>query len=275
MLASSREQVHTTNGAPLDNDSWRRAKRKMEDKARLYSAMKRGDIDDDDNRALVDFDRKWAEKGGADGELTEQEDSEDGSDSDGEVEMVDFEDEFGRTRRGTRLEAAREAARRKRATGEASDAFTARPVQPASLIYGDAIQAAAFEPDAITAERMTELAAKRDRELTPPEAVHFDSREEIRTRGTGFFAFSRDEEERVRQMAALEKEREETERIRAEREEKVKKRREEIEERRKKIKDKAGKIFADKFLDELGAELFGGKEATDTDGEHEPGIGND
>jgi len=250
---ASHMQIHTTSTAPLDDAAWRQAKRKMEDKARFYSAMKRGDIDDDDGRALVDFDRKWADAGGENAELSAQSDSDGDGASDGVASVVDYEDEFGRTRQGTRLDAAREAARRKRATGEVADAFTARPVQPNSMIYGDTIQAAAFDLDTDTTDRMAELAAKRDKEPTPPPAVHFDATEEIRTRGTGFFAFSKDEDERKRQMEALERQRTDTERVRAE---SVRKRRQEVEERRKVIREKSGKARAERFLDDLGDDLL-------------------
>lgn len=253
---ASHMQIHTTSTAPLDDAAWRQAKRKMEDKARLYSAMKRGDIDDDDGRALIDFDRKWADAGGENAELSAQSDSDDDGASDGVASVVEYEDEFGRTRHGTRLDAAREAARRKRATGEAADVFTARPVQPSAIIYGDAIQAAAFDLDIDTADKMAELAARRDKELTPPPPVHFDAKEEVRTRGTGFFAFSRDESERTRQMEALERQRMDTERVRAGRAENVRKRRQEVEERKKVVREKAGKARAEKFLDELGGDLL-------------------
>ena len=59
--SSAFEQKHTTNGEALDSNTWERSKRKMEEKARLYAAMKRGDVEDTDERYAVDFDRKWAE----------------------------------------------------------------------------------------------------------------------------------------------------------------------------------------------------------------------
>src|ERR1700744_5626123 len=66
------EQKHSTSGGGVDDETWRRTKRRLEDKARLYAAMKRGEVEDADERYAVDFDRKWAEaqergeRGGAD-----------------------------------------------------------------------------------------------------------------------------------------------------------------------------------------------------------------
>jgi hypothetical protein len=175
--------------------------------------------------------------------------------------LVDFTDEYGRSRKGTKGEAAREERRRKLAETRPDDAdrFTARPVVPTKLIYGDTIQAHAFRPDDNTLEAMQNLAAKRDKSLTPPPEAHYDANWEIRTRGTGFFQFSADEEERKQQMENLEKERLETERKRGGQDDDVEKRKEErrkqMEERRRIIEAKRGKIKADRFLDELGVDM--------------------
>lgn len=138
------EQKHTTNGEALDSAVWARSKRKMEEKARLYAAMKRGDVEDLEEKYAVDFDRKWAENGG---EELEDVSCDDNDDDEGPEEMVEYTDEFGRTRMGTATEAAR-AERTKRGREEAvSDRFTARPNVPSNVIYGDTIQHQAFNPD--------------------------------------------------------------------------------------------------------------------------------
>ncbi|WPG99091.1 Hypothetical protein R9X50_00190000 [Acrodontium crateriforme] len=246
------EQRHTTDGGTLDRGVWERSRRKMEEKARLYAAMKRGDVEDLDEKYAVDFDRKWAEKQVGE----EDEDDDDDDDDDVEQEMVEYVDEFGRTRTGTAGEAAR--AQRIKA-GEAdmrSDRFTARPTAPANVIYGDTIQHQAFNPDEPITAQMEALAAKRDRSLTPPPDTHFDASKEIRTKGTGFFQFSGDAEERKRQMDELEKERLETEKKRKEREAKMLERKKMIEERRREIASARGKRKADGFLDRLGEEMM-------------------
>lgn len=233
-------QKHTTHGEGLDKAVWERSRRKMEEKARLYSAMKRGDVEDVEGRFGVDFDRKWAEREGED--LSEQDDDdEEEEQDDGGKDMVEYVDEFGRTRKGTKADAAR-IARQQRAQAEMEDdTFTARPSAPSKIIHGDTIQHQAFNPDFPVSEQMAELAKKRDRSLTPPPDLHFDAQAEVRQKGTGFFQFSGDAGERKKQMEELEKERAETERVRRER----------------------YKRKADDFLDELGGMMEGGGAAAD------------
>lgn len=254
-------QTHTTHGDGVDRTLWERSKRKMEEKARLYAAMKRGDVEDMDERFAVDFDRKWAEThGDAAGEdLSDDDDGDDLDDQDRQI--VEYTDEYGRTRTGTRAEAARvERSRRGRADLE-GDRFTARPSAPTNIIYGDTIQHQAFDPDAPVAAQMEALAKKRDRSLTPPPASHFDASQEVRQRGTGFYQFSADAVERGRQMEALEAERAETERRRRETERRL---RDEVVERDREFRedDEAArrKRKADTFLEELGEELHGRQE---------------
>jgi hypothetical protein len=258
-------QKHTTNGEGLDGAVWERSKRKMEEKARLYAAMKRGDVEDDGERFAVDFDRKWAEKYG-DAQSGEEdmsdEDDEDEEDGSG---MIEYVDEFGRTRQGTRADAAR-AARQERGLADMSgDRFTARPSAPTGVIYGDTIQHQAFNPDFPIAMQMEELAKKRDKSLTPPPDMHFDASREVRQKGTGFFQFSEDAEERKKQMEGLERERIQTEKARSE-----KRKVEEADTEREhsavppqglptqEAQDKRGyKRKADEFFDELTARMAG------------------
>lgn len=167
-----------------------------------------------DTNLLVDFDRKWAETGQASGFMSSDEESDS---ADGNNELVEYEDEFGRQRQGTRAEANREARRRaaQAHAAETLEELSARPAPPPQLIRGDVIQSAAFNPDAQIAAQMEELARRRDRSLTPPPASHYDANSEIRSKGVGFYAFSREEGERKREMEALERQRQETERKRA------------------------------------------------------------
>src|SRR5579862_1637979 len=175
----------------VDDAVLHRSKRRMEEKARLYAAMKRGDYvppkgrDEKDGGALVDFDRKWAESE-ARGEQNNYETSSDEGDDTSE-DLVEYTDEFGRQRTGTKAQAEREALRRKAQTADQPDQFTARPTAPEKLIYGDTIQTSAFNPDESVAEQMAALAAKRDRSATPPDDVHYDAEAEVRTKGVGFY----------------------------------------------------------------------------------------
>ena len=236
-----------------DDVAWKRTKRRMEEKARLYDALKRGDVEDVNDKYGVDFDRKWAEKQEK-GEAASASESE--SEASEAEELVEYVDEFGRTRKGTRAEAAREARRKNTLAADEPDRFTARPSMPTNIIFGDTVQSNAFNPDETIAQQMADLAAKRDKELTPPPELHFDGRAEARQRGTGFFHFSKDEEERQEQLARMEKEREETERVRQERKEAIDKRKEMVREKKRIIAEKRSKGQAEIFLNELGAELF-------------------
>lgn len=259
----ARPQSHAQSSEAVDAATLHRSKRKMEEKARLYASMKRGDYVPPSNggtnkeeNALVDFDRKWAEAEEGGGERKYETESDDGGESEeeeGGEEMVEYEDEFGRLRRGTKTEAAREL-RRKNAQVYASEELgrmKARPDRPEKLIVGDTIQVSAFNPDATHAEQMESLARKRDRSMTPPEEVHYDASKEVRSKGVGFYSFSQDSEGRRREMEALRKEREETERGKREREERKERRKREVEERRRVIAEKRGERLAERFLDGL------------------------
>ena len=236
----------------------------MEEKARLYAAMKRGDyvppsgrggrgVDREEN-SLVDFDRKWAEDEDAGKDKnydTSSDDDGGGADSDDEGgELVEYEDDMGRTRKGTKAEAERERRRRnaKVHAEEELSKYSARPARPENIVYGDTIQSAAFNPDEALAARMREIAEKRDRSMTPPEEVHYDASKEVRSKGVGFYAFSQDKEGRQKEMEGLERERVETERMKKEREERKEAKKRQIEERRREIGKKREKNLADAFL---------------------------
>lgn len=245
----------------VDDNVLHRSKRKMEEKARLYAAMKRGDYvaSEGAQEGLIDFDRKWAER--QEKEEHEEEDGSSGSEDEHDVdnETVEYEDEFGRMRFGTRADAERmERRKTNRLLGaEELNRMSARPAMPEGLIYGDTVQVAAFNPDEPIVAQMEEIARKRDRSMTPPDAVHYEADKEFRTKGVGFFNFSKDEPTRMKEMEALERERLETEKMRREREEKKEKRKIEIEERRKLVSEKRAKRQADSFLEGLTSELVG------------------
>lgn len=264
------EQGHQTSldVGRAEQSELARSKRKMLEKTRLYNAMKRGeyigrDDDDYDDRGLVDFDKKWADAHSDAGSNSNSsdDDSESGSDNTSNpahgtktAPTAQWTDEFGRLRHGTAKE-KRRFERNQRIAAAATLAFEetkARPAAPSStLIYGDTIQHAAFNPDTAVSERMASLAAKRDRPATPPPDTHYDGLAEVRTKGTGFFAFSADEATRSAEMAALEAERGETERRRRGRGEARDARRREVEERRRVVAERRTRREADAFLDAL------------------------
>lgn len=277
--------LRDVRGTEEDKQDLARTKRKMEEKARLYAAMKRGDYIAKEGEAapLVDFDAKWAQKHpeGPEGAYSSSGEDNESSDDDFQDprahELVEYKDEFGRTRQGTRAEMERQQRKeQRRALGaEELDRMSARPRAPERVIYGDAIQSHAFNPEEATWERMEALAAARDRAPTPPADTHYDGTHEIRTKGVGFYHFSQDKEGREREMASLAQERETTERVRREREAEKEKRKREMEARRRKISEKRAERLADNFLEGLAGEMAatagsGGSAAHGNDEEAKP-----
>jgi hypothetical protein len=215
-----------------------------------------------EREGLVDFDRKWAEKETGQTLSDGDEDDEEGggpndvTGNNQEDVLIEYEDEFGRTRRGTRAEAARAvAAKMQNSDGDNNEAARSRPSRPSNLIYGEVIQAEAFQPDELAASQMSYLALRRDRSPTPPEATHYDADAEVRNRGTGFYAFSKDEAIREKEMEELRNARNQTEQIRKIRSERRKEREKVRDERRRQIKDLRARHHADRFLEGLGSGL--------------------
>ncbi|KAG9239444.1 hypothetical protein BJ875DRAFT_491520 [Amylocarpus encephaloides] len=249
---SSRKDIGTVDDATLH-----RSKRKMAAKAKMYKEMKRRDyIPREGEEDLIDFDRKWVERDDK-GEATSSDSDSETNDKANPNEAVEYEDEYGRLRRGTKLDAARmERRKNNQILGqEELDRMSARPSQPSNLIYGDTVQTLAFNPDEDITAKMDEIAAKRDRSMTPPEMRHYEAEREFRVKGTGFYSFSKDEETRMGEMEGLKREREETERVRRERAERVEGRRKEIEERRRVVGEKRARKQAENFLEGLGKDL--------------------
>lgn len=235
------------------------ARRKMESKARLYAAMQRGDYIGREV-GLVDFDRKWAESkaqnpDGAASSSSSSDSEPDEEDPNVDTTLHEYTDEFGRVRHLTRSQILR--LQRSTASAAELEHMSARPKAPAALIYGDAVQTDAFAArDGL--DTMEALARKRDRSATPPEATHYQADWEIRTKGVGFYKFSKEEGKREEEMKALGEERERTEAVRREREEKVERRKREIEERRREIQERKSRKMADSFLEGLERDLVGG-----------------
>lgn len=243
----------------------------MEEKARLYRAMQRGDYvpsnggTNRETESLIDFDRKHADASSRSTRNPLTVHSHDDSSSDdyasslsdneaSKLEMVEYVDELGRTRTGTRAQA--EKLRRQRLAAEYAsgelEAASARPARrPENLIVGDTVQYGAFNPDAVRERQMEELAAKRDRSVTPPEEVRYDASKEVRSKGVGFYNFSLDREGRERELGELGRERAETERVRGKREEVGERRKRVREERMREIEEVRRRREADRFLDGL------------------------
>ncbi|KAL3493647.1 hypothetical protein BJX62DRAFT_199841 [Aspergillus germanicus] len=274
------QQVHQSSAdiGSVDAATLHRSKRRMEEKVRIYEDLKKGaylvegssDSEDGgkgpgdaylsrlrrkEKEGLVNFDKKWADS---------QRDKEEGSDTytdssfehtddnDDNASIVSYEDELGRTRRGTRKEAARAAKLQSQSqNGERPEAERWRPSRPENLIYGVTVQSEAFQPSDVVASQMANLAKRRDRSATPDE-VHYDADAEVRNRGTGFYAFSKDEEVRKKQMDELMNVRAETERERDVRRERRAERERVREDRRKEVDKLRAKRRAEMFLSGLG-----------------------
>jgi len=241
------QRVLSSNNDTVDGEILDRSRRKMEEKARLYAAMKRGDVDDHEGKHMVDFDRKWVEsnklewnnESGSDSYTSDQDYSVSQRKAE---EMIEWTDEYGRTRKGTKSQLDRDQ-RRKDINADLEDS-RARPQAPSQIIYGDAVQSAAFNPDEIVADRMADLAAKRDKELTPPPDMHFDSSKEVRSKGVGFMQFSLDADERQKQMEALKQERTSTMDKRNEKDDMLDDRKRKLEERRRLIREAKDKLMS-------------------------------
>ncbi|KAL4978223.1 hypothetical protein BDW66DRAFT_130557 [Aspergillus desertorum] len=264
-------QIHQSSKdiGSVDEATLHRSKRRMEEKARQYEDLKKGlylaagsDSEDETTTAqgdaylsrlrrkeregLVDFDRKWADeqhKGSGSESGPDEEDDDNAS-------IISYEDELGRTRHGTRKDAARAAKLRAAADGDSQDTERWRPSRPENLIYGATVQSEAFRPSDIAAEQMAYLAKRRDRSPTPEE-VHYDADAEVRNRGTGFYAFSKDEEVRRKQMEELLNARVETEKERDARRKRRLERERVKGERREKIEKLRANRRAEMFLSGL------------------------
>ena len=94
------------------------------------------------------------------------------------------------------------------------------------------------------------------------EDTHYDANWEIRTKGVGFYQFSKDGETRKKEMEALNAARLKTENQRSEREAKKDARRKEIEQRRQEIKKRKQGKEAEAWLNNLVMET-GSKDLVD------------
>ncbi|KAK6341145.1 hypothetical protein TWF696_008232 [Orbilia brochopaga] len=252
----------------LDDAQLQQARKKMEEKTRLYNAMKRGDYvppakklkggwtgaQEDRAGSLIDFDRKWAER-----EADRDDDAETSSDDELSVrsddeEMVEYEDEFGRTRKQTKREMRKLQREEARAQTmalayDSDDDARRRKVDPSRLIYGDMIQTAAFSQDELDRRKKEIEEAERD-----TQDAHYDATKEVRTKGVGFYQFSQDSEARKKEMEALAAERDKTEKERQAKESRKEERKKEVERRREELKKrrqgKQGERWLNAFLEE-------------------------
>eukprot|EP00041_Stephanoeca_diplocostata_P017018 m.338609 g.338609 ORF g.338609 m.338609 type:complete len:394 (-) comp20562_c0_seq3:469-1650(-) len=217
-----------------------KSRRSLEAKAALYERIKRGQLqtDEEASQFLVDFEQKhWEEKADQPSDrkkLPENPEHQLNNSSD----LVSYVDAFGRDRTCPRHELSEHlkeelAIQKGHFDRGASDGSTSSD-----------------RPDLLSADMRRELdrqqweqeALERLREQTPAGPVHFRDINpgEIRQLGTGYFKFSADEEERLKQMEDLKKSRSETLSAHKRRDALKKRRADALEARLNKIRKRKG-----------------------------------
>lgn len=264
------------------------SRKRMQEKAKLYDRLRRGeDLGgctsmkklqqwDEGDESLVDFTRKWKDEERRRSGSEPPSDSSLSSDDEGDgshspapgEEMVEYIDEFGRTR-----VAPKSLAEKHRQ--ELPHMQTDDPKEPnPNLIYGPTIQTHAFTTATYSSlpESLPRVEDLPQNSKPGGEERHYDAHSEVRTKGVGFYAFSGDNEQRRREMAELDTTRKKTEEERRKREEGRKRRMEEITRRREEIKKKKREVVGSRWLEGLAGELEArGNAATDSKASQEGG----
>lgn len=175
----AKQQLEQVEGSTLT-----RSREQLERKARLYEAMKEGrvqhDYENEEQGPLIDFDRKYMLEKELKDNTTQKRKRKKGDDDedDDDDPWVEYEDEFGRTRIVRRSELP--------SHNEASDHS-----------YSDDDEYEQRRPG-------------HDGFGSREDMNHYEADREIRTKGVGFYGFSKDEHERQQQLAKLKALRDET-----------------------------------------------------------------
>ncbi|KAI8073397.1 uncharacterized protein B0P05DRAFT_572952 [Gilbertella persicaria] len=167
----------------VETDVLVRSREQLEKKARYYEAMQAGEIEfdeeDEEKMPLIDFDKKYMQERELEKEHTKNKKRRTDSQEDSDP-WVEIEDEFGRTR-------------------------IVRQSQVGSTM----------NPEKEEEEKREKLRPLLDYEKADRSNLnHYEADREIRTKGVGFYQFSKDEQERQAQMDKLNKLRQETEQAR-------------------------------------------------------------
>lgn len=258
----------------MDERELARSRKKLIAKAGVYERLRKGNGGDgEEEDALVDFDRKWVEEGEPEFRSSASDDDEE-EEGDGGGEMVEHTDDLGRTRKVSKKALARILRREARTKQQAQDQQTspsqgphhlAAQPPPESVSYGPRIQTGAFQTANFSSVPTADmLAAAMPVEKEGVEQVHYDADREVRTKGVGFYRFSKDEEDRKREFQELEEERRRTERERERMAEKKRKRKEDLERRKEEVRKKRRGKVGGTWLEGFMGELEGGN-AKETD----------
>ncbi|KAG9285389.1 hypothetical protein G9A89_010864 [Geosiphon pyriformis] len=166
----------------------------LQRKAKLYDRLKKTGIEDEKlaEEILVDFDRKISEQP-FDNDLDTEENDDD--------PWVEYIDEYGRTRVTRKSQVPKELS------------------PPPKSLAGDGDGDGDEQPTMMSKDMYMEQERRRWEEEALAEInngpLHYDETKEIRTKGVGFYRFSKNEEERQEQMSALKEMRYETEQKRS------------------------------------------------------------
>ncbi|PWN36245.1 uncharacterized protein FA14DRAFT_122029 [Meira miltonrushii] len=205
------------------DDQSDKIKAALERKAKLYDQLQRGKTgglsEEKFQNSLVDWDRKALASTSDEEEQEQDRNAEDHrkqnlADSSDDP-LVEYEDEFGRTRTARKSELPRHVHREQQKAEENSS-------NEHMVTYGPSTNFPVYKPD--PTQRAREMGNKEgiaSYKRSGPD--HFDSRSEKRHRGAGFFQFSQDEEIRKRQMDELHEERQTTQKRRSGLDDKIEK----------------------------------------------------
>ncbi|RPB01986.1 hypothetical protein L873DRAFT_1733951 [Choiromyces venosus 120613-1] len=271
--AARDEAGQTTNrdiGGDVDERQLVRSRKKLVIKAGVYERLRRGGGggEGEGEDGLVDFDKKWVEEGEPEFRSSDDEEEEEEEEEGGE--MVEHTDDLGRTRKVSEKALERILRREARAKLQSQDqesttssqSLAAQPL-PEAISYGPRIQTGAFQTANFSSVPTADmLAAAMPVEKEGVEEVHYDAGGEVRTKGVGFYQFSKDEGERKREFAELEEERRRTEMERERMAEKKRKRKEDLEKRKEEVRKKRRVKVGGSWLEGFMGELEGGKGGT-------------
>ncbi|KAI9473895.1 MAG: hypothetical protein EXX96DRAFT_602304 [Benjaminiella poitrasii] len=212
----------------VEADVLARSRQQLEKKAKIYEAMRSGQIqydqDDEEKMPLIDFDRKYLEERELQQSKKESERKKKKRRTDNDDDpWVEFEDEFGRTRIVRRSQLPEHTSSHSDHSDDDED--------DSDMAKNSAY--AAYRPDFEAADRT--------------DMNHYEADREIRTKGVGFYRFSKDEQERHEQMEKLKQMREETENARKSAANVSSKRKQMMAQNAEKIRARRAALKAKKF----------------------------
>ncbi|XP_006822366.1 coiled-coil domain-containing protein 174-like [Saccoglossus kowalevskii] len=249
----SKQNIGVQNRAEKDRkqdseekDSLAKSKSALETKAALYDKMARGQLwPEDDEKYMVDFTQKVIDRQEEEKRKQQRKDEEDvisgdiPASCDPGDEWVDYTDSLGRSRRCMKKDL--------------------KYLQDLDKDLNPALKSSNTEdePDLLSADMKREMLRKKWEEeeaeamSKPVGPVHYENvrYEEVRHTGVGYFAFSKEDEARKKQMEQLEMLRDETSDQRVKREKLKMKRKAAMQARLEKVKQRK-KIKGDLFNDE-------------------------